>query len=233
LAHGRQSQGLKRARDRHFTIADVRGKDFAGELFFVEFVTQLQDLDVVKKFDDLLVRAIAEGAQKSRREEFSAALASVEINVKQISRIELHLNPRTAVWNDAKTIKHLAVDVDSGLERNAGRTMQLAHHHAFRTIDDEGTLRCHERDLTHVDFFFLRAFLLSQLECHVQRRTVGLPFALRFKWRQFWFTDIVVAKIKNGFFIVAFDRENFLENSLKPLILALRILDVFLKKIDV
>jgi hypothetical protein len=101
--------------------------------------------------------------------------------------------------------------------------MQLAHHNAFRTIDDEGTLRRHERDLTHVHFLFLRAFLLPQLERHVQRRAVGLPFALRFKWRQFWLTDIVVAEIKNGLFIVAFDRENFLENSLKPLIFALRI----------
>ena len=56
---------------------------------------------------------------------------------------------------------------------------------------------------------------------------------MRFKWRQFWFTDIVVAEIKDRLLIVAFDRENFLENSLKPLIFALRILDVFLKKIDV
>jgi hypothetical protein len=91
--------------------------------------------------------------------------------------------------------------------------MQLAHHNAFRTIDDERTLRRHERDLAHVHFLFLRAFLLPQLERHVQRCAVGLPFALRFKWRQFWFADIVVAEIKDRLFIVAFDRKNFLENS--------------------
>jgi len=39
-------RGLKRAGDRHLTIADIRGKHFAGELFFVEFVAQLQVLDV-------------------------------------------------------------------------------------------------------------------------------------------------------------------------------------------
>src|SRR5262249_55883795 len=195
--------------DRHFTIADICGKHFAGELFFVQLVAQLQSLDVVKKFDDLLVRAKAECAEESRREEFSAALASVEINVKQVSGIELHLDPRATVWNDAEAIEYLAVDVDRGLERNARRTMQLAHHHALRTIDDERTLRRHERDLTHVHFLFLGAFLLAQLERHVQRRTVCLTFPLRFKWRQFWFTDIVVTEIKNGLFIVAFDRENF------------------------
>ena len=93
LPDGRQSQGLKSARDRHLTIADICGEHFAGELFFVEFVAQLQRLDVVKKFDDFLVRAIAQRSQKSRCEEFSTALAAVEINVKQVSGIELHLNP--------------------------------------------------------------------------------------------------------------------------------------------
>ena len=55
----------------------------------------------------------------------------------------------------------------------------------------------------------------------MQRRAVGLPFALRFKWRQFWFTDIVVAEIKDRLLIVAFDRENFFENSLESLVLPL------------
>src|SRR5207244_5567364 len=134
-------QGLERARDRHLTIADIRGKHFAGELFFVEFVAQLQVLDVVKKFNDLLVRAIAEGAQESRREEFSTALASIEINVKQVRRIELHLDPRAAVWNDAEDIEDLAVDVEGGFESAAGRTLQLTHDQAFRRIADEGSMR--------------------------------------------------------------------------------------------
>ena len=77
LANSRKSQGLKCARDRDLTIADICGEHFAGELFFVEFVAQLQILDVVKNFNDLLVRTIAECAQESGREEFSAALASV------------------------------------------------------------------------------------------------------------------------------------------------------------
>ena len=119
LADGRQSQRLKRTGDSHLTIADVRGKHFAGELFFVEFVAQLQVLDGIKKFNDLLVRAVAERTKESRGEKFSATLTSIEINVKQISRIELHLDPRAAVWNDAEAIEHLPVDVDGGFERDA------------------------------------------------------------------------------------------------------------------
>jgi hypothetical protein len=54
----------------------------------------------------------------------------------------------------------------------------------------------------------------------VQRRAVGLSFPLRLKRGQFWFANIVMAEIKNRLLIIAFDRKNFLENSLKPLILA-------------
>src|SRR5262249_31669382 len=177
--------------------------------------------DVVKKFDHVLVGAIAKSAQKGCREKFSTALAPVEINVKQVSRIELHLNPRAAIRNDAEAIQDLAVDVNGGLERNSRGAMQLAHHNALRAVDDEGALWRHERDLAHINFLFLRAFLLPQLERHVQGRAVGLSFALRFQWRQFGFADVVVTEIKNGLFIVAFDRKNFLENGLKALILAL------------
>jgi hypothetical protein len=42
-----------------------------------------------------------------------------------------------------------------------------------------------------------------------------------------------MAEIKNRFLIIALDRKNFLVDGLKPLILSLRIGDVFLKKIDV
>ena len=93
LANCRKSQRLKRARHGHFTIANVCGEHFAGELFFVQFLAQLEVLDVVKEFDNLLVGAIAQSAQESRGQKFPAPLASVEINVKQVSGIELHFDP--------------------------------------------------------------------------------------------------------------------------------------------
>ena len=64
-----------------------------ARLLFVEFLAQLQLLDVVKKLDDLFVRAVAEGAEESGGEKFPAALAAIEINVKQIAGVELHLDP--------------------------------------------------------------------------------------------------------------------------------------------
>jgi len=67
----------------------------------------------------------------------------------------------------------------------------------------------------------------------VERRAVSLTFALGFERAQLGLADLVVAKIENGLFIVALDRKNFFEHGLKPVVLALGKLDVFLEEIDV
>ena len=41
----------------------------------------------------------------------AATLAAIEVNVKEICGIKLHLNPRTPIRNDSETVEHLAVDV--------------------------------------------------------------------------------------------------------------------------
>src|SRR4029077_4092711 len=99
--------------------------------------------------------------------------------------------------------------------------MQLAYDHPLRTVDDKSPLWRHQGDFTHVNLLFLGAFLFSQLECHVQRRAVGLSLPLRFESLQFRFSDIIMTEIEHRFLIVAFDRKNFLENSLESLIFSL------------
>ena len=102
------------------------------EFFFAELLAQLQVLDRVEKLDDFFVRAVAERAEESRREEFPAAFAAIEIDVKQIARVELHFDPRTAIRNDAEAVEHLAVQVDARFERDTGRAMQLATRRRVR-----------------------------------------------------------------------------------------------------
>ena len=111
--------------------------------------------------------------------------------------------------------------------------MQLAHDHALRAINDESALRRHERDFAHVHLLFLRAFFFSQLESDVQRRAVGLPFALCFQRGQFRLANVIVTKIEHRFLVVAFDWEDLLENCLEALIFPLCVRDVFLEEIDV
>src|SRR6266498_1106435 len=93
LADGRQGERFKRTRHRYIAVADLRSQHFGGELLFVEFLAQLQGLDVVKKLDDVFVRSVAEGAQECGGKKLPAPLASVEINIKEVSRIKLDLNP--------------------------------------------------------------------------------------------------------------------------------------------
>src|SRR5882762_9450577 len=111
--------------------------------------------------------------------------------------------------------------------------MQLAYHHALRTINDEGTLRRHQGDFAHVHLLFLSAFLFSQLECDVQRRAVRLSLTLGFESRQFRLANVIMAEIEHRFLVVAFDRENLLKNSLESLIFSLGIRGVLLEEIDV
>ena len=145
----------------------------------------------------------------------------------------MHFDPRTPVWNDPETIEHLAVDVDGGFKSDPRGAVQLAYHHPLRAVNDESALWRHERDFAHVHLLFLGAFFLSQLKRDMQRRAVGLSFALRLQSGQFRLANVIVTEIEYGLFIVALDRKDLLENSLQSLILSLRVRDVFLQEFDV
>src|SRR5581483_3001378 len=83
----------------------------------------------------------AQRAEKSRRQKFPAALFAVEIDIKQIARVELRFIPGTAVGDDAERLQLLAVRMLRFLERETGRTVELADDDAFGAIDDERALR--------------------------------------------------------------------------------------------
>jgi hypothetical protein len=106
--------------------------------------------------------------------------------------------------------------------------MELRHDHALGTIDYKGPLRRHERDLAHVNFFLFGSLFFAQLERHVKGRAVSLPFALRLQSGQFRLADFVAAEIQHCLLIVALDREDLFENSLKPVVPSLGEWNVFL-----
>ena len=111
--------------------------------------------------------------------------------------------------------------------------MQLADDDALRAVDHERALRRHERDFAHVNFFFLRPLFLAELESDVERRAVGLAFALRLERRQFRLADFVMAEIERRLFVVALDRKHFLENGLEPGHFPLRKRHILLEEIEV
>src|SRR5438552_1161785 len=108
-------------------IFDRSDKIFVSQnsLGQIDIDAQLQVLDVIEKLDNFLVRAVAECAQESGGQEFATAFAPIEINIEQIRGVELHLDPRTPVGNNAEAVEHFAVEVDGRFKRNTGRTVQL------------------------------------------------------------------------------------------------------------
>ena len=100
LANRSEGERFEGTRDGHFTIEHVGREDLGRETFLVEFLAQLQLLDIVKKFDDLFVRSITEGAEERGREEFPAAFAAIEVDVKQVTGVELNLDPCRILGDD-------------------------------------------------------------------------------------------------------------------------------------
>ena len=99
--------------------------------------------------------------------------------------------------------------------------MQLRDDDALGAIDDEGALRRHERDFAHVNLLLLGPLLFLQLEGDVQRRAEGLALAHRLADAQLRLADFVAGKVERDFFVVARDREDFLEHRLQTGLLAL------------
>ncbi len=233
LADRRQGERLKSARHGHFAVEHVGDQNFGRELLFVELLAQLQVFDRVEKLDHFLVRAVAEGAQESGGEKFPPAFAAIEIDVKQIAGVELHFDPGAAIRNDPEAVEHLAVEVNARLESDARGAMQLRNDDALGAVDHKRALRRHERDFAHVNLLLLRPLLFLELEGDVERRAESLAFALRLERAQFRLADFVMAEIELGLFVVALDRENFLENGLQAGVLALARGNIFLQEIDV
>ena len=169
----------------------------------------------------------AQRAEKRRRQKFPAAFFAVQINVKQIARVELRLIPRTAVGNDAEAVQQFAVRMLRGLKRDARRAVQLRNDDALRAIDDERALRRHQRQFAHENLFFLGAlaFFLEQ-ERDVKRRAVGQAFAQAFEPVHLRLADFVGIVIELAFAVVALDGKHFPENRFQAGVLVWRFLGV-------
>ena len=87
----------------------------------------------------------AECAQKDRRQEFALA----DANVEQVLLVVFEFHPRAAIRNNLRD-KEL-----SAFEEHTGRAMKLRNDYALSSVDDEGSVVGHQRNLTKENFFFL------------------------------------------------------------------------------
>ena len=89
--------------------------------------------------------------------------------------------------------------------------MKLAHHNAFRTVDDELTAADHDRHVTEIDRLIKSRLTFMKAEKHVEGSAVSkaeLATLIRVVAR---FPQFIMEIFKFERLVIAFDREDFTE----------------------
>ena len=171
----------------------------------------------------------AERHQQRRHRNLAAA---VDAGVHDVLGIELDVEPRAAIGNDARGKQKLARRVRLALvmvEEDARRTVHLRDDDALGAVDDEGAVQGHERHVAHVDVLLLdvldrlRAGILVDIEHdeaqrHLQRRGIGQVALTAFVNVEFRSFELVLHELQHRGAGKIGDREDRLENSLQSLV---------------
>lgn len=167
-------------------VLDVENGDFAAQTLRNQLQAQalalhMEDVGVIEGIQ-YFFSAVAQCAQQDGSRQFAA---TVDTHEYRVLRIELEVQPGAAVRNDASGVQQLARAVGLAtvvVEEHTRRTVQLGHDHTLGTVDDEGTVLGHERNLAHVHFLlfdvldrFVRRFFVEndQAHFHAQRHGEG------------------------------------------------------------
>ena len=166
---------------------DVARGALAGEeveldaLGVLAALLEVDRLGVVEVVEEIL-RRVAERAEEHRRVHLPAA---VDADEHDVLRVELEVEPRAAVRDDARAVEELAARVGLALvvvEEDARAAVQLADDDALGAVDDERAGVRHQRDLAEVDLLLLdvaddalaalAGVVDHQLRRHLDRRRV-------------------------------------------------------------
>ena len=109
---------------------------------------------LVERVEDLLL-VQAERIQQRRRRQLALA---VDAHVDDVLGVELEVEPRAAIGNDAGGEQQLARRMRAAavvVEEHARRAVHLRDDHALGAVDDEGAVHRHEGHVAHVDVLLL------------------------------------------------------------------------------
>src|ERR1035441_4074699 len=110
---------------------------------------QSDAIDGVERAQNVLIRTQAQRAQEDAAQELALA---VDAHVQDVLLVVLELDPRAPARNDLAQEVRAVVRV---LEEDARRAMQLADDHALGTVDDEGAVLRHQRNVAEIHFLLL------------------------------------------------------------------------------
>ena len=228
--------------------ANVAARAVAGKLIGLEDLGQLLAVEkdrvlAVEVIEQVLGRH-AEGAQQHRRVELATA---VDADEEDVARVELEVDPRTAIRDDARRIQQLAAGVRLSLvvvEENSRRSMQLRDDDALGTVDHEGPVLGHQGNLPEVHFLLFdvldraRAGLLVDVPDHelnrdLEGRRVGHAAFMALLHAVLRIPEVVADELQRGRLVEVLDREHRFEHALQAGVLTLVWRGTVLQKLGV
>jgi hypothetical protein len=209
-----------------------------GVIEVIEYIVDVHAVDLFERHDRALGRELGpallgvgriERQQQCRHRQLAAA---IDADVDEILGVELEIEPRAAIGNDAGGEQELARRMGLALvvvEENAGRAVHLRDDDALGAVDDEGAVIGHQGHVAHVDVLLLdvadraRAGLLvdvedDEAERHLERRGEGHAALLAFVDVVFRRLELVLDEFERAVLGEILDRKDRLEDLLKTVI---------------
>ncbi len=198
---------------------------------------------VVEGAEDLLA-VHAQRIEQRRRRQLALAVDADEQNVLGV---ELEIEPRAAIGDDAGGEQQLAARMGLALvvvEEHAGRTVHLRDDDALGAVDDERALVRHQRNVAEIDVLlldvldrfragFLIRFEHDEAQLHLQRRGVGHVALLAFLDVEFRLLELVGDVFQHRALREVADREHRTEHRFDALLAPVGGADVLLQKLIV
>ena len=158
--------------------------------------------------------------------------AAVDARIDDVLGVELEVEPRTAIRNDARGEQQLAGRMRLALvvvEEHAGRTVHLGHDHALGAVDDEGAVGRHERHVAHVDVLLLDVldrlrlgvridFEHDQAQRHLERCREGHAALLALVDVELRLLEFIAHELEHRLAGEIGDREHRLEDGLQAVV---------------
>ena len=183
-------------------------------------------------------------AQRAQHDGNRQLAATVDTGEHAVLRVELKVEPRTAIRNDARLKQELARTMGLALvvvEEHAGATMQLGNDDALGAVHDERTVVRHQREFAEEHRLFSDVALKllgaggvllinAQLHLHAQGRGIGEPAELALLDVEPGATEFVALEIEDCVPAVTGDREHALERRLQTRIVTTILMQVTLQE---
>ncbi len=164
-------------------VVDVEARHLAAQALRHHLELDPGGLDVERiEVEELGEDPLGRVAERLEQDGHRHLAAPVDAEEHDVLRVELEVEPRAAVRNDARREQELAAGVRLAavvLEEHARRAVQLRHDDALGAVDDERAGGRHERDLAHVDLLLLHLFRrrLGRLLVHDHQAHLGAQWA--------------------------------------------------------